>query len=751
MEEMRLERERLAETLAVIDRQLELANRESQRYAQAIRAIQQERMESNQMDIGGLDSVRGFGDLLELSQGTQALTQMTEARESAGQATETLLRQRDNPYFARIDFRFGEGKARPLYLGRATLMEKDSLRIHVYDWRAPVASVFYQYGLGPAQYEAPAGTVRGEVLLKRQYEIRQGELLYYFDADQQVTDRFLRELLSRPAAPQMKSILETIQRDQDRIIRDMKAELLMVQGSAGSGKTSVALHRVAYLMYQGLQKDRLAPNQILILAPNVTFERYIAQVLPDLGEKQARTLLAEELLAALLPGADIQSRSAWVERLLTQGDPQRRERMRLHRGLKGSRAFVALLERLIGELPQKWIPFCDVDYDGQRVADPEDSRGAVCGSGRKAPLGARLRMLEKAIWERVHALRPARYAKLLAFAGRFPHHALELQPFARMLSIRESGRLLAQIRSFTRVDCGALYRRLFADRNAFGRLAAGLLPPEAVEPLRLDTLAGLQNGPLPYQDAAAVAYLQARVNGCRAYASLRQVVVDEAQDLDSLQGALLGLLFPKARFTFLGDVHQALAGPGDLGLYEQLRGALGKEHSLLVKLEKSFRCTREIWAFSARFLPPGTAGECFSRSGEAPGLYRAAGEKELDALALGHASQCLQAGHRSVALLCKTQRDAKALYRRLRGEPQVALVGPEDVLRNGRISILSLYTAKGLEFDAALLYGVDGDRYRDEEDRSLLYIGCTRALHVLRLFYAGPKSPLLEGVEEMAG
>ena len=232
--------------------------------------------------------------------------------------------------------------------------------------------------------------------------------------------------------------------------------------------------------------------------------------------------------------------------------------------------------------------------------------------------------------------------------------------------------------------------------------------------------------------------------------SLRQVVVDEAQDLDSLQGALLGLLFPKARFTFLGDVHQALAGPGDLGLYEQLRGALGKEHSLLVKLEKSFRCTREIWAFSARFLPPGTAGECFSRSGEAPGLYRAAGEKELDALALGHASQCLQAGHRSVALLCKTQRDAKALYRRLRGEPQVALVGPEDVLRNGRISILSLYTAKGLEFDAALLYGVDGDRYRDEEDRSLLCIGCTCALHVLGCFTRAQK-PAAGRWEEMAG
>ncbi|MEA5016354.1 MAG: AAA family ATPase [Candidatus Limiplasma sp.] len=750
-DELQQEKQHLAQTLAIIGRQLDTAAQESVRYAQIIRAIQEERMESNQMDVGGLYSFQGFADLAELSQGTHSLTQMTSAQENTGESIRTLLRMGENPYFARIDFRFADGKTQPIYIGRATLMEKSPMKIHIYDWRVPIASVFYQYGLGPAKYEAPAGTVEGEVLLKRQYEIHHGELLYYFDSNEQVMDHFLRELLSQPASASMKSIVETIQRDQDRIIRDMKAELLMVQGSAGSGKTSVALHRVAYLMYQGLQKDRLSPNEILVLAPNATFERYISQVLPDLGEKQVQTLLLEELLANLLPGLKIEPRSAWVEAFLTEPPGEEKDRMRFSRSFKGSGAFLTLLERWVRELPQKWIPFCDVQYDGRQVANAQWCRVCVCNSVKNIPLGLRLRRLEKALWERIHPLVPARYEQLLEFTRRCPQHALEAQPYARMLSIRESGRLLAQIRAFTRLDCAALYRGLFSNREAFGRLAAGLLPQRDIEPLRLATLERLMGNALPYEDAAAIAYLEARVNGPKAHTSLRQVVVDEAQDLDALHAALLKLLFPKARFTLLGDVQQTLAGPAGLSLYDDMNNAFGKANSLLVTLDKSFRCTREIWAFSARFLPPGTAGECFSRSGEKPSLHSAANEKELDALLLQHARQCLQAGHRSVALLCKTQRDAKALYQRLKGEPRVVLVGTEGALQNDRISILSLYTAKGLEFDAALLYGVDAGRYGGPEDRSLLYIGCTRALHVLRLFYTGTKSPLLAAETEVAG
>ena len=743
--ELEIEKRHLKATIDIAREQLKKAAKDSQAYADAIRAIQEERMEKSPLDMGGMHGTQGFSEMLEASSDAFVLSQAAVTQADAEYDMRILARMMDSPYFARIDFRMADGETRPVYIGRATLMEKDTLTIHVYDWRVPIASVFYQYGVGPAQYEAPAGTIHGEVLLKRQFEVRRGELLYYFDADEHVLDNFLRELLSKPAAPAMKSIVETIQRDQDKIIRDMQADLLMVQGTAGSGKTSVALHRVAYLMYQGLQAKRLSPSDILILAPNATFERYISQVLPDLGEKQVQTMLFENLLAGLLPGARIEPRGAWIERWLLQEDVVRKERMRRIRSFKGSRAFIALLARLVEELPRGWIPFADVDYEGKRVSRADLSRVSVCNAKQSAPLGKRLRALEKEIWRRIHALRPGRQEKLLRFVERYPEHAMESQAFARMLSIRESGRLRAQIRAFTRVDCVGIYRALIASQGAFARLSRGLLPPEEVEAIRLSTATRLEatNLEMAYEDAIAIAYLQARIEEGRAYAHLRQVVVDEAQDLDILHAALMNLLFPNARFTFLGDVHQTLAGRADPSFYAEIESALGKPNSLLVTLDKSFRCTREIWAFSARFLPPGMAGACFSRSGEEPIIHSVTDEGTLFALLEEQARGCREKGCESIALLCKTQRDAQLLYEKLKDRFNVSLLGHNGSAHGGEWIIASLFMAKGLEFDAVFIWDADASRYREEADQQLLYIGCTRALHILQLFHLGERSPLL--------
>nr|HML48914.1 AAA family ATPase [Clostridia bacterium] len=432
-------------------------------------------------------------------------------------------------------------------------------------------------------------------------------------------------------------------------------------------------------------------------------------------------------------------------------DSAKKERMRLTRVFKGSRAFIALLDRLVEELPRGWIPFADVEYDGKCVASAELSRTSVCNANKTAPLGKRLRALEKDIWRRIRILRPRRQEKLLEFANRFPEHAMETKAFARMLSIRESGRIREQIRAFTRVDCVKAYRALFADRAAFERLTSGLLPREEAEIVRLSTWAqlGALELEMAYEDAVAIAYLQARVDGSRAYANLRQVVVDEVQDLDVLHAALMGLLFPNARFTLLGDVHQTLAGRADPSFYRQTQAVLGKPNSLLVSLDKSFRCTREIWAFSERFLPPGTAG--FSRSGEEPVIHGAADEGTIYALLEEQTRACRQKGCESIAVLCKTQRDARRLYERLKDRMNVTLLGQNDSVRGGELTIASLFMAKGLEFDAVFIWDADASRYREEADKQLLYIGCTRALHILQLFHLGERSPLLpadgEGIE----
>ncbi len=742
--EWTLEKAHLAQTIGVARAQFEVLAGRSRKRAEEIQAAQEEMLERVTYDKGGLYSTQGFQDLLELSQAADPVGGEAQAQKTDDQAMRTLARTMKTPYFARVDFRRKDtGDTRQVYIGRATLMDADTFAFYIYDWRTPIASVFYRYGVGPASYDAPAGTVEGDVLLKRQYEIHGGELRFFFDADVEIVDDFLRDLLSRPASSTMKSIVETIQRDQDAVIRDLTSDLLMVQGAAGSGKTSVALHRIAYLMYQGLQSKRLSAQDILILSPNAVFERYIANVLPELGETQVQTALFEDLFQRMLPGMRIQSRSAWVEAWLGCQDAREKDAMRCARAFKGSRAFMAVLDRLVWELPRKWVPFCDVDYAGQRVAWADAMRAEICNSKKHAPVGIRLRWLERAIFERVHTLRPARIERFVQYAARSPHHIYEVREYARMLSIAEHKRLLAQVRTFTQVDCLALYRALFNDAQAFAHLSKGLLPPQEAEQIRRATAQALAAEELPYDDAAALAYLTARVHGCRTYAHMRQVLLDEAQDADALHVALLGILFPQARFTILGDVHQTVAGAANPSLYADVRDILKKANSTLVTMDKSFRCTREIWAFSASFLPPGEAGECFSRSGQLPCVHGTPDTEAGDAQLIEAALACQAQGHQSVALLCKTEQAACALHARLKGRLALRLIRDDGALDTQGIFVIPLFVAKGLEFDAVLVCDADAAHYHDEEDKKLLYVACTRALHRLDVFFAGEPSPLL--------
>ncbi len=738
------EQAHLAQTIQVAKTELDALAKRSERRLGEIQAAQEEMLERVTYDMGGLYSAQGFQDLLELTQLSDPISGEAHAQKTDDQAMRSLIRMIGAPYFARIDFlREGDKEPRIVYIGRATLMEKDSLAFHVYDWRTPIASVFYRYGVGPARYEAPAGEVTGEVQLKRQYEIENGELRFFFDADVQIVDQFLRDLLSRPASASMKSIVETIQRDQDAVIRDLTSDLLMVQGSAGSGKTSVALHRVAYLMYQGLADRRLSAEDILILSPNAVFERYISHVLPELGEKQVQTALFEELFQRMLPDIAIQPRSAWAEEWLACRDQRAKDVMRRVRAFKGSKQFMQMLDRLVYELPRRWIPFADVDYAGQRVAIGDLMRVEICNSKKHAPIGIRLQWLEKAIFQRVHALRPKRLEKLWRFASKDTEHAYESREYARALSIAEHAALLHQVRAFSRVDCAGLYRALFADSAAFARLSEGLIPEDDAELIRVATLEGLSDDALLYGDAAAIAYLTARVYGVRAYAHMRQVVVDEVQDQDALHISLLNTLFPKARFTVLGDIHQTVAGTSNPALYEEIRGMLQKSNSMLVTMDKSFRCTKEIFDFSAAFLPPGAVGACFSRSGPTPQVHATSDAAGEDALLIREIEAMQGAGMRAIALLCKTDGDACALHARLKDRIPLRLVRDDGALETGGVFAIPLYAAKGLEFDAVLVCDVDAAHYLDEEDRNLLYIACTRALHRLSLFYAGDASPLL--------
>ncbi len=753
-DELRAERAHLAEAIKIIRAQLADAETGAARRAADIERAGREMLDDERRMLDSLWTSDAFEEIVNFSQLVQPRSVEIATKEMLDEKTRALRHMLPAPYFAGVDMTFDDGgDAERVYIGRAVLKDEATHEIYIHDWRAPIASIFYRFGTGRVSYAAPGGEVTGEMTRKRQYEIKEGVLEYYFDADVQVQDEFLRAMLARNASPHMRAIVETIQRDQDVAIRDTTHDLLMVQGAAGSGKTSVALHRAAYLMYAGLASP-LKAGDILILSPNDLFERYIYGVLPELGEASAETVTYERLLESVL-GAPVESRFARFERLYGGEEaatpaglggnaaPMGKECAQPGRGFgaaediafKSSPVMTELLDRFARELPRRWLGISDLVYAGRVLFTREEMIAFIEREEDAIPLGARLARLEGAVWDAVFQRRGARRERLFALARKNSRHAEELDACARAYAILECAALARHIHAFTRPDVGRLYARLVADERAVRRLGAGLALPEDLPALLSRTRAAVCREILPLEDAAAVAYLSLALTPPEKPSPIRQVVVDEAQDYGALDYAVLNRLNPRARFTVLGDVNQALDRRVDLSLYDRIARTLNRRTHALVTLEKSFRCTREILEFSLRFLDDAGGIESFSRSGEAPveAVYRDRADAKAHIAA--EIARLEEAGMGSVALIAETARAARVWAEAL-GLP---FVGPGGEAATTGVFCIPLALSKGLEFDAVLV--LDAKNWREKRH---LYVACTRALHRLCLF-----SPAEDGREEI--
>ena len=747
MEDKRLEQEfenkRLQQTLSLAQAQLQAAELRNKEKQADVIAAKKELRENSSHSISNLWSSDNFHDLVELSQYALPVSDQVALIEQEATRILALKKMLDSPYFARIDFRFdGENYPEMIYIGHSSLMDEQTHEMYVYDWRSPIASVFYRFGTGDAFYDSPGGRITGEVTLKRQYEIKKGKLEYFFDADVEIIDNFLRRILSQNTSAKMKAIVETIQKDQDLVIRDLETDLLMVQGAAGSGKTSVALHRAAYLMYQGLSA-RLSANDIVILSPNTIFEQYISSVLPELGESNVNSILFEELLSRVLQKKPLQTKNQYLESILAADDTAGRRLEKKSMEFKGSSQFAAILRRFIQDIPRKWIDFSDIYYDGKIVASRQLLKAKVL-QGNTAPLlSLRLKELESFLLEKIHRLRKTRLQKLTDFVKEQPEHVYETEEVARMLSIQESTTLIKSIRRFTEIDCLELYKKLFSNEQYFYRLAKGLQLPDDIAEIIKFTQASLEKDVLSYADALALTFLHLQTQEFNQYSRIKQVVIDEAQDYYPLHFEILHALFPNARYTVLGDINQTMGKEEDMTLYEQIRKILAKKTAALVTLDKSFRSTNEILKFSEQFLSPGCKHNSIGRTGEPPAVHSAGSQTALLDLIISEIRTCRESNYQSIGLLCKNAQDARNLYRQLKDLLAIQLITDDADVDLQGVFVIPVYLSKGLEFDAVLICDVDKEHYHSQEDKKLLYIACTRALHRLNLFYSGEISPLL--------
>lgn len=695
----------------------------------------------------------GFDNVVEAHQALESIQAQSARYDAAHKRIDHYRQALDCPYFARIDFTengYESYPAEKIYIGLSNIQDEESYETYVYDWRTPIASLFYRYEPGKVEYQAPSGTIHGTVSLKRQYEIKNSTLNYFFDSDVNIMDNMLREALSHNASPQMKSIVETIQRQQDMIIRDTLNELVFVQGVAGSGKTSVALHRVAFLLYEGVTQ-KLYANNIVIISPNNLFGSYISNVLPELGEENIASLTFEALFSkACSTDFRLIPRSQLLEQMVCANT--KKERELLHESVEffSSETFAQILERYISYYIRRMIPYTDLYYNGKLLETREEMSAFVQKACRRAPLDGALKLLEKRLWTQIHKVRrEERLKKLQNFSGTFIQHLYDKKQFGRLLSIKECTRIKHQIKKFTTLDSMELFQKLLCDRDLFFRMAKGLsLPEQMDEILSLAQQRITDPSPyLSYQDAMPLFYLHLGLFGTDLYSDIRQVVVDEAQDYYPMHFHILKKLFPSARYTIMGDYNQTIEKLEGPQFYRDTAKILDKKTSCLITLNKGFRCSYEINEFSRRFLHDCTDMESFDRHEQPPLLEQCDDRNKMAQRIVELTREYLGEGFASIGIICKSQKQANQLHTLLKDQIPVHLMDINQKEIFSGVMLMPVYMAKGLEFDAAILCDVDDKNYRNDFDRQLLYVSCTRALHRLAILYTDKPSKYLKAEE----
>ncbi|MCD7867828.1 MAG: AAA family ATPase [Clostridiales bacterium] len=624
----------------------------------------------------------------------QALLHEVNADQERRSLRSRFRRMQDSPFFGRVDFRYeGDPDAEIFYIGIGNLPQEAGGMPLVYDWRAPVSGLFYDYDRGPAAYQAPMGEMRGEIDAKWQYKIRHGKMVYAFESDVKIDDEILKAELGSNGTVQLKNIIRTIQKEQNAIIRNTRDRILVIQGAAGSGKTSVALHRIAYLLYH--DRENLKSSSILILSPNGVFSDYISHILPELGEENIQEMSFDLYAYRNLQSvaADCEDRYDQVERAFA--DPERE----LEAAQKQSEAFVGMMEGYLAELEDLLMNFRDVEYGGFLWKEQEIIR-LFYFHFMDIPLLARMNAVADYYIDQVETIRD------------------------RDLSDEEKEKLQGKfLAMYETRDIYVLYNR-FLRREGFPPL------PEVSREKRR----------LRYEDVSPVLYLKLRLEGAGQTRQIRHLVVDEMQDYSYLQYRIIQMLFP-CKMTILGDREQVMEAKRQ-DVLEFLPSVFGKDVRKIV-MDKSYRNTVEIGDYAAKLAGIEDV-KLFERHGK-PVEERCFAEQEeaLEAvvcnLRLEKAGEDVEtAGYETAAVILPTAEQARQACRILEEKlgragfdtkNRLVLLHRDSTRFSRGLTVTTFYLAKGLEFDQ--VFSLFPRERQDPLAVRARYIAATRALHEL--------------------
>ena len=587
-----------------------------------------------------------------------------------------LLKLEYSPYFGRIDFKEDNLDTRKVYIGIANV-EKD-LNYIIYDWRSPIASLFYDYSKGKAKYTAPDGEIKGEILLKRQYKIEGKKLLRVFDNNLNIVDDMLQEVLSSSSSDKMKNIVNTIQQEQNEIIRNISNKNLIVQGIAGSGKTSVALHRIAFLLYK---IKNLKSSDVLIFSPNKIFSEYISNVLPELGEENtSETTFSEFASHYIKEFKSVESFSGFIEKYYTN----KRDDEDLIR-FKLSNKMIKVIENYVQEI-DKNIKIID-------------------------NIETKFSLIEK---EYLNYLLKDRYNKMPIFE-RMDYIAEHLCNKLGLISKKDKISITKKIKEVLSIkpDYKKLYKDLFISdsfSSSFNKSISLKLNSKVIN----------------YDDALCFIYLKGLLNGFPYSNLIKQVVIDEAQDYNEMQYIILTKIFKRASFTLLGDVNQTINPYQKYDSLEVLKNILDG-NTKYVELSKTYRSSKEIIEFTNKILNLKHVSAI--RKEESVPVIKRDDDKYLK-----NDINYLKNKYKSLAIITKDMLYAVRLYDLLKDVyKDISLVTNNSSKFNRDLIIIPSYLSKGLEFDSVISYTSKNNLYTKRE-KYLYYVVLTRCQHELIVY-----------------
>ena len=591
--------------------------------------------------------------------------------QSKGNYLQRLFRVQNKPYFGMIKFK-ENNEEEEIYIGITHV--EDKLNYYVHDWRSPICSMFYDYETGPASYKAPAGIIKGEITQKRQYIIENGELKNIFDNDLNISDSLLQEVLAEESTDKMKNIVNTIQEEQNKVIRNIDDKNLIVEGIAGSGKTSVALHRIAFLLYR---IPNLNSNNVVVFTPNKVFSEYISNVLPELGEENTYSMTFYDLLCQNINEyKNIESFTDFISRYY-KNKVNNYDLVKY----KQSDEIIEDINAYIKDIVDN-ISFTNkLEYDNFIEVEVEELNQMLTHKYDNFPLFERIKEISKRIASN-------------NYNGSIKNASSIEKKLKENLNIK--------------LDLKKIYQDFYS--SSYSKYKSII-----------------DDKYLYYEDACLFLYLKSLLVGFNTNHVIKEVVIDEAQDYNKLQYLIIKKTFKTANYTILGDTNQTINPYYKYDSLEQLKYIF--DSSRYITLTKTYRSTDKIIDYTNKIL--GLNHITAIRNQKSSDIIFRNDVKKEDFI---KDINNLKSTSKSIAIITKDDTSAEKIYNLLKDNTNVFLIDGYSHIKRDLVIVPS-YIAKGLEFDSVIIY-TDKDSSYQEKDKYLYYVACTRAQHNL-LIYKG--------------